>query len=400
MRFAQIPLLALVAAPHLAAADWPQFRGPGGDGHSAEARAPLEWSDEKNIAWRTPVPGLGWSSPVLLAGKLWLTTALENGKSLRALCLDARTGKLDLDVEVFHIDNPGKVHNKNSHASPTPILEPDRVYVHFGAHGTACLDDKGKVLWQRQLKYAHGHGPAGSPLAHGDVLFITCDGTDEQFVIALEKKTGAVRWRTDRQGRMAYSTPLVIHFAGRDQLITTGGGAFVAYDSVTGTELWRTRHDGYSLVPKPVFGQGLLFLCSGYDEPTLQAVRPDGQGDVTRTHVVWTLKRRAPLNPSPLLVDGQLYIVSDDGIASALDPGTGATLWQERLGGAYSASPIFAAGRIYFLSEEGLTTVVEPGKKPRKLRVNEVAGRTLASLAVADGAIYLRTDKDIIKISD
>lgn len=391
-------LLTAAMATHLAAEDWPQFRGPRGDGHSGETDAPTSWSETENIAWRTPIPGLGWSSPVILGNRVWLTTAIDGGKSLRAMSFDKASGRVVVDVEVFHKENPGSVHSKNSHASPTPILEPGRVYVHFGAHGTACLDETGKTIWKTELHYAHGHGPAGSPIVHGGLLLLTCDGTDIQFVVALDKATGEVRWKTSRSGRMAYSTPAVFNIGGKDQLVTTGGGAFIAYDPMSGEELWRVRHEGYSLVPKPVLANGLLFLCSGYDSPTLQAVRPDGKGDVTASHVAWIIKRGAPLNPSPLFVDGRLYIVSDSGIANALEPETGKSLWQERLDGSFSASPVFAAGRIYFLDENGVTTVIEPGDKPKKLAVNEIKGRTLASLAISEGSLFLRTDAALYRI--
>ena len=391
-------LLAVGSITSLSAEDWPQFRGPRGDGHSMETRAPSAWSETENVIWRMPINGLGWSSPVILGDRIWLTTALDDGKSLRAISIDKANGKVLVDVEVFSMENPVTIHSKNSHASPTPILEPGRVYVHFGADGTACLDAGGKSLWKTTLKYAHGHGPAGSPVTHGDLLFITCDGTDMQYVVALNKADGQTRWKTNRMGRMAYSTPAVFNCEGKDQLVTTGGDAFVAYDPLTGHEIWRVRHQGFSLVPKPVFANGLLFLCSGYGHAAIHAVRPDGKGDVSSTHVAWVSQRGAPLNPSPLYLDGRLYIVSDNGVASALDPKTGETLWQERLGGDFSASPVYAAGRIYFLNENGVTTVIEPGEQPKKSSVNEVTGRTLASLAVSEGNIFLRTDKALYRI--
>ncbi len=381
--------------------DWPQFRGPDGQGHAAQRGLPLEWSEESNIVWKAPVPGLGWSSPTIRGRQIWLTTALDEGRSLHAVCLDLETGETLHDVEVFQLAEPDQVHSKNSHASPSPILEGDRVYVHFGDNGTACLSAKGKVLWRNQeLVYAHGHGPAGSPVLYKDLLIINCDGTDKQFVAALDKRTGKLRWKTDRKGRMAYATPLVIRVGEQDQVVSTGGDAVVAYNPADGEEIWRVRYDGYSEVPRPVYGQGLVIVSSGYDSPVLYAIRPDGRGDVTETHVAWTINKAAPLNPSPLLVGEELYSVSDNGIAICVDAKTGEQHWQKRLPGNYSASLLEADGRIYITNETGLTTAIAPGKEFKSLASNQLDGRTLASLAVSGKALYLRTDTHLYRIED
>jgi outer membrane protein assembly factor BamB len=380
--------------------DWPEFRGPSGQGHSAEKGLPISWSESKNIAWKTAIPGLGWSSPVIQGDRIWLTTALDEGRSLRALCLDRGNGQLLQNIEVFHKENPLRIHAKNSHASPTPILEGDRVYVHFGTNGTACLSKDGRLIWKTELPYQHGHGAGGSPALFGDLLIINCDGTDVQYVVALDKETGKIRWKRDRQGKMAYSSPLVIRVNGVDQAVSPGADRVIAYNPHTGEEIWWARYDGYSLVPRPVYGLGLVFICSGYDSPTLFAVKPDGKGDVTDSHVVWTLRRAAPLNPSPLLIDDALYIVSDKGIASCLEAKTGETRWQERLNGEFSASPLYADGHIYLLNEEGETTVMAPGPQFKKLASNSLEGRTLASLAVSGQAIYLRTDHHLYRIQE
>lgn len=346
----------------LAAETWPQFRGPTGQGHSQARGLPLTWSETENIEWKVPVAGLGWSSPVVLNGQLWLTTAVDEGHSLRALCFDPRSGKPLHDVEVFQKDDPGHIHNKNSHASPTPILEDGRVYVHFGAHGTAGLSTEGKVLWRNnELTYNHRHGPGGSPALYEDLLIISCDGTDVAFVVALDKNSGRIRWKQDREGPMAYYTPLVIQVNGQDQVICPGGDQVVAYEPRTGKEIWKCRYDGYSGIPRPVYGHGLVFICTGYNTPHLYAIRPDGQGDVTETHVAWSIEGDgAPHSPSLVLVGEELYMVSDRGIGSCLDAKTGKRHWQQRLGGNYSASPLAADGRIYFLDEAGKTTVLKP----------------------------------------
>jgi len=383
-------LLLSVLAP---AENWTEFRGPTGQGHSRERGLPLTWSETENVAWKVPIPGRGWSSPVVVDDQIWLTTAMEDGRSLRALCLNRDTGRIVHNVEVFQLTDPGAVHQKNSHASPTPILEGDRVYLHFGSHGTACITRSGQIVWKTQeLKYYHRHGPGGSPVVYGDLLIVSCDGYDIQFVVALDKQTGKIRWKSPRKGYQAYTTPLTIQVHGKDQLISPGAHRAVAYEPLTGKEIWSVRYgDGYSNVPRPVFGHGLVFICSGFEQAELLAVRPDGQGDVTDSHVAWSLKRAVPLTPSPLLVGEELYLVSDNGIASCLDAKTGKTHWQQRLGGNHSASPIFAEGRIYFLNEEGESVVIEPGKEFKKLATNRLDGQTLASMAVSGKAIFIRS---------
>ena len=399
LRLLVVSAAVLAVSSAAVADDWPQFRGPAGQGHSTEQNLPVAWSETDNVAWKTPVAGLGWSSPVVQGGQIWLTTAVVDQGSLRAIRLDAESGKIASDTEVFHKDDLGAIHAKNSHASPTPVVEGEHVYVHFGAHGTACLSSRGEVVWRNQLlTYDHRHGPAGSPVVWRDLLIVSCDGTDKQFVVALDKKTGHERWRTERSGRMAYSTPLVITIDGADQLVSPGGDQVVGYVPATGKELWRFRYDGYSVVPRPVFGHGLLFVSSSYDSPVLYGIRLPGGGDITDSSSAWTLKRGAPHNPSPLLIGRELYVVSDLGIATCVDAVTGEQHWQTRLGGGFSASPLAAAGRIYFTNEEGLTTVMAAGTTSVKLAENQVDGRTLASLAAADGAIFLRTEAALYRI--
>ena len=391
-------LLSLAGETGVEAAPWPQFRGPDGQGHAPESGLPVRWSESENVAWTAPVPGRGWSSPVVGGREVWLTTALDDGRSLRALAFDREDGKLLRDVEVFKKEAPGPIHAKNSHASPTPLLDGNRVYVHFGAHGTACLERDGRILWTRVLEYNHRHGPAGSPVIYRDLLLVSCDGTDVQFVVALEKESGKVRWRSGREGPMAYSTPLILEVAGRDQLLSTGGNRAVAYDPLSGKELWWVTYEGYSLVPRPVVGTGLVFICTGYDSPELLAVRPGGEGDVTASALAWSLKRGAPHNPSPLVVGEDLYIVSDAGVASCLEARTGERRWQKRLEGSYSASPLLAGGKVYFLNEDGVTTVIAPGSQYEEVAVNRLPGRTLASLAVAGPALFLRTDSRLYRL--
>ena len=382
------------------AGDWPQFRGPGGQGHASDGAVPLTWSESEHIRWKTPIPGSGWSSPSVLGNRIWLTTATEGNRSLRVLALDRRTGAIQQDVEVLRPD-PGKIHQKNSHASPTPVLEGDRVYVHYGAHGTAALDAKdGSVVWKKRLDYDHRHGPGNSPILYDDLLIVNCDGYDQQFIVAFDKNTGQQVWRKTRPGYQAYCTPLVIFANGREQLISPGAKRSIAYDPRTGEELWWVLYgEGFSNVPRPVFANGLVFICTGFFQPSLYAVRPDGEGDVTGTHIVWQTNRGVPLTPSPIVVGDELYMVTDQGVGSCLDTKTGKVHWRQRLGGNYSASPVLAGGRIYFPNEEGETNVIAPGTAYELLATNRLEEAILASMAVVDGAIYLRTSQHLYCIA-
>lgn len=396
----RVLLLLLLLGVPLHAQDWPEFRGPGGQGHSAERNLPLTWSETKNVKWKVALPGKGWSSPAIQGERIWLTT--EADKALRLLCVNRNTGALLHNIELFRLKSAGALHAKNSLASPTPILEGDKVYVHFGAHGTACLTQAGEIVWKTKLDYDNGqHGPGGSPVLYDDLLIVNCDGQSTQYVVALDKATGKQRWRKNREGAQAYATPLVVRLPAGDQVISPGAFRTFAYEPRTGKELWNVSYgDGFSNVPRPVFGNGLVYLCTGFMQPSLLAVRLDGRGDVTRSHIVWTLKRGVSLTPSPLLIGEELYLVSDNGIASCLDAKTGAVLWQTRLGGNHSASPLYADGRIYFLSEEGESVVIAPGKQFKELARNQLDGPTLASLAVAGGSIFVRSRTHLYRLSN
>lgn len=398
--------------PMVGAADWPQFRGPDADGHAAANDLPVEWGPGKNVAWRTEVPGKGWSSPSLAKGRIYLTSAVpvEMGSAssdleLRALCYEATSGKLVWSQTVFlqASKQAPAIHRKNSHASPTPLVDGDRVYVHFGHQGTACLSTDGKPLWtNRDLAYPPVHGNGGSPVLVDGVLIFSCDGASDPFVVGLDAGTGKIKWKfarpTDSVKKFAFSTPAVISVAGKTQVVSPGAGMVNALDPRTGEEIWRVLYDGYSVIPQPAFGNGLVYLSTGYDSPSIIAIRPDGRGDVTDTHVAWTLKKNAPHTPSPLLVGNELYLVSDRGIASCVDAVTGEMIWQERVEGGYSSSPLFADGKIYLVNEEGAGTVLRPGRQFVKSGENGFAERTLASYAIGDGAIYVRTEQALYRV--
>jgi outer membrane protein assembly factor BamB len=402
----------LVVVP-LGAADWPQFRGPKGDGHASARNLPTTWNETTNVAWKAEVPGKGWSSPSLFQNRIYLTTAApleaggsEDGElSLRTLCLDAATGKLLWNTEIFRQEAVApKIHTKNSHASPTPWIENGRVYVHFGHQGTACLDMSGKILWRDNTHaYEPVHGNGGSPLVALGLVVFTCDGAENPYVVALSASTGEERWRFSRssesKNKFSFSTPVLIEVNGQQQLITAGSGVVNALEPATGREIWHVNYgDGYSVIPKPIFGHGLVYVVTGYGAPIVMAIRPDGSGDVTDTHVAWTAKKGAPHTPSLLLAGDELYVVSDKGLATCLDARTGKEHWQERIGGNYSASPIYADGKIYFQSEEGPAIVLKPGKSFEKLSDTGFKERTLASYAVGDSSLFIRTERNLYRV--
>jgi outer membrane protein assembly factor BamB len=392
--------------------DWPEFRGPTGQGIVRDGSLPVEWSATKHVAWKQPIPGRGWSSPVVSDGRVYLTTSVAKNsgsrdQSLQALCLDASSGKVLWQREVFQEDSASAppIHSKNSHASPTPLVRDGRLYVHFGHQGTACLDLSGRIIWRStDLKYAPVHGNGGSPILVDDALIFSCDGNEKPFVAALDRNSGKVLWKTDRSGdadrSFSFSTPLLIKVAGRKQVVSAGSEMVAAYDPTTGREIWCVRHAGYSVVPRPVYGHGLVFICTGYNSPALFAIRPGGDGDVTQTHVAWKTRRAASLTPSPLLVDDELYIVADNGIAACFDAETGKIHWQYRIGGAYSSSPIYAGRKIYFQNEDGVCTVIEAGRSYKELARNSLDERTLASFAAANGALFIRTEKNLSRIQN
>jgi outer membrane protein assembly factor BamB len=392
--------------PILASADWPEFRGPTGQGHAEASGLPLEWSSSKNVAWKQAIPGKGWSSPVIVKGRIYLTTAETTSgskePSLRALCLDAVSGKVLWNTEVLR-GQPASVHSKNSHASPTPIFDGERLYVHYGHDGTAAVSQDGTVLWkQTELRYEPRHGNGGSPISVDDLLVFSMDGTDHQFLVALDRSSGKIRWKTDRRSeaikRFSFSTPLLITHGGRRQIVSPASDFVAAYNPADGAELWRVRYEGYSVIPRPVYAHGLVFVVTGYESSSVLAIKPDGVGDVTDTHVAWRLRRNAPHTPSLLCVGNELFMVSDAGVASCFDARSGLVHWQQRLGGNYSASLIQADGKVYFLSEEGVGTVIKAAKQFEQLAVNKLGERTLASYAVADGALFIRSETHLYRI--
>ena len=418
-------LAAILVAPRPLAAEenWPQFRGPDGQGHSAATGLPMHWSETENIVWKTPIHGSGWSSPVVWGDQIWLTTATEDGKELFAVCVDRQTGHVLHDLKVFEVAAPAATRVYNSYASPTPVIEAGRVYISFGSAGTACLDTAdGHVIWQRRdLPCNHFRGAGSSPILFENLLFLHFDGFDYQYIVALNKQSGETVWKRDRDvdygtgdGDMkkAFSTPLVIDVAGQLQLISPCSKATLAFDPHTGKDIWRVHYSSFSTAARPVYGGGLLFLNTGFGKADLLAVRPGGgasggdaksnevggSGDITATNVVWKQGKSIGSKPSALLVGDLLFVVHDSGVASCIEAKSGSVVWSKRLGGEYSASPIAAEGRVYFAGENGSTTVLRAGRDYEELAVNHLDDGFKSSPAVAGHSLILRTKTNLYRV--
>jgi outer membrane protein assembly factor BamB len=426
-----LALVALLIRDTRADANWSQFRGPTGDGISNARGLPLHWSETNNVRWKVPIPGRGWSSPVLWENQIWLTTATPDGRELFAICVDRATGKTLHHLKLFDVEKPQFAHQFNSYASPTPVIENGRVYVTFGSPGTACLDTKtGQVLWERRdFVCNHFRGAGSSPILFNDLLIMNFDGSDHQFVVALDKKTGKTIWRKERSidfkdlgpdgkpeaegdWRKAFSTPHIAQIGGQPLLISQGAKAHYAYEPRSGEELWRIEERTcHSASGRPIAGLGMVFLTTGWSKGQLLAIHPGKKGEVLDVNVdadpapgqqlkvVWKAKRNVARKPSPLCVGGLIFMIEDEGgITSCLDARTGQEYWRERLSGNYSASPIAAEGRLYFFSEEGRASVIEAGKEFKKLAENKLDDGFMASPAVADKALFLRTKTSLYRI--
>jgi outer membrane protein assembly factor BamB len=424
-RFAVVPLI--IAS--LARADWPEFRGSFGNGHVSATGVtgpiglPLKWSETENVRWKTPIPHRGWSTPVVMDGRVWLTTATEDGHEFFVVCLDAASGKILHNKKLFHCDSPEPLGNAvNCYATPSPAIEPGRVYVHFGSYGTACLDTAScEVLWQRDdLPCRHYRGPSSSVVLFENQVILTFDGVDLQYVTALDKSSGETIWKTDRDvewndqnvtgpnagpirdgdHRKAHSTPLIVTAPdGRHQMLSGGAKAAFSYDPRSGHELWRIEFDDFSIAPRPLYQDGIAYLITGITHPELWAIRVDGSGNLTDTdYVLWRLRSRVARTASPLLVDGLIYMISDDGVANCINAANGEPVWQKRIGGRFASSPIYGDGRIYFCDQDGITTVIKPGRQFEVLAANTLDDGSLASPAADGKALFLRTKTHLYRI--
>jgi len=435
MKFAS-PLLALActASFALAADNWPQFRGPAGDGHSTAKGLPLKWSETENVKWKTPIHDKGWSQPVIWGDQIWLTTATSNGTALFILTLDKNSGKVIRDVKLFDAQQPELWMRYNSYASPTPVIEEGRVYVSFGEAGTACLDTKtGAKLWERRdLKCNHYRGAGSSPILHNHLLILHFDGADEQFIVALDKQTGRDVWRVKRSTdyrdldaagkpkaegdlRKAYGTPQIATIEGAPVLLSNGAKAHYGYDPLTGRELWQVEYQPFhSSGARPLYGHGLIFFAAGFSKGHFYAIKPPSAsawkpGNILdaskeaepapgRPQLVWKLIKGVPETPSPILHGEHLYLVDNNGFASAVEAKTGKVLWSERVLKAVYASPVFAEGRIYAADREGKCVVLAAAPEFKLLGESKLDGPIEASPAASGKALYLRTAKSLYRI--
>jgi hypothetical protein len=426
-------LVSVTFKDFIIASDWPQWRGVEGQGHSIDENLPVEWSEEKNIAWKISTSGRGWSSPVILNDQIWFTSAEEilaseeeakkrlkenTGsqpltllKSSRffAICIDKKSGKIIHDIELFTVNEPQWVHRFNSYASPTPIIEKGRIYCHFGTYGTACVDTKsGEVLWRNlELKCMHENGPASCPVIYGDSIIFHMDGSDVQFVAALKKDNGSLKWKTSRSGKMhdnpqlkkGYSTPIIINRNGEDELISPGANWLYSYDPKNGKENWKVDYEvlGFSNVARPVSGDGMIYLATCFMRSQMLGVSVG-----VDPKIVWRYRKGVPNTPSPLFSNGLLYFVGDSGgLVTCLDAKSGELVWSERIAsGKYWASPFIANGKIYFHNEDGVTTVIEDGRNFKLVSKNKVDGKLMSSAAVSEGAIFMRSDTALYKIEN
>ncbi len=414
MHFSKILLLLAISpmTSHGTSAEWPGFLGAQSN-HSPAKGLPLTWSETEHVKWKTPLPGEGWSSPVVEGSQAWMTTSTDDGKSLRVLCVDLATGAIQHDVEVFHNDVVPPKHRRNSYASPTPAIEGDRLYVHFGAMGTACLStrDASKIWERRDLPVDHQNGPGGCATLWQDRLLIACDGMDAQYEVALDKLTGKTLWRSERSAipklaarpadmRKAYGTPVVVSIDGQPNSLTPGAERLYGLDPKTGRELWFVDYPGFSNVPLPITDGTMAFVCTGFMKPEIWAIRLAGlKGDATASHVAWKQKAGAPDQSTPVVLGQRLYMVSSGGILSCLDTADGHIVWKERIGSDFAASPLVADGRIYFFDTQGNTTVIAPGDTFQPLAKNALADGCMASPAVVGKALIVRTKGALYRIA-
>jgi len=414
--------------------EWPQFRGPDGQGHTKAIGLPITWSETENVVWKTATPGEGHSSPVISENQIWLTTAitkalapeeekerlaklknpnelkLSGALTLQAICVNRESGVIEKTIGLFEVSEPEPKHSLNSYASPTPVISGDKLFCHFGTYGTAAIDrNSGNILWKNDsLKIDHQNGPGSSPVVWHDKVIIHFDGMDDQFIAALDANTGEVAWRTSRSGEMdktpelkkAYGTPLLLSVKGRMLVISPAANWVYAYDADTGSEVWKAAYGqlGFSTVPRPVASDDTVYIATSYMQSRLVAVRFDGEGDVTETHITWKSDKQIPQKPSLILCDNRLYFVSDRGIVRCVNPTTGKDIWFERLSGDYSASPIESEGHLYFCGQNGTCTVLQAGAEYKELAKNTLEADFMASPAVAGKALFLRSTTHLYRI--
>ena len=391
---------------------WSQFRGHYGNGIIKSTSAPINWSENTNIDWKTPIHDRGWSSPVIWNDQIWMTTATKEGNKMYAICVNKLSGKIEHDIHVFDVKSPQAITNENTYASPTPVVEEGRVYAHFGTYGTVCISTKdGQILWKRRdLNCDHeiGAGPASSPFIYNNFLIFNVDGRDVQYVIALNKETGETAWKTNRSvdfsdvqvnQRKAYGTPFIIPRGNTNQMVSIGAKGVYSYDPENGKELWKAEHRGWSIAPRPVYGEGLVFTMIDRDRPEMWAINPNGSGDITETHIEWKETKRMPPRASPIIIKGLLFVVDRNGYISCIEAKTGKSIWQKRMKGRFSASPILANNLIYFFNEDTVCTIIKPTRELEIVAENKLSDdKLMATPAFDENSIYIRTEKKLTRI--
>ncbi len=418
---ASFSMLLLTAALAHAGDNWPQFRGPAGDGHTDAKNLPLKWSETENVTWKVPVHDRGWSSPVIWGNQIWLTTATPDGKKLYALCFDKKTGRTLYDKQLFEIAEPQFAHAFNSYASPSPVIEQGRVYITFGSPGTACIDTRTfKTLWTREdVECDHFRGAGSSPVIYKNLLINNYDGADKQFVLALDKNTGKTVWRTKRSidfkdidpktgkpeadgdWRKAFGTPHLAAFNGREVLISQGAKAAYGYDPATGREFWRfEERNTHSASSRPVVSDNLIYFPTGWSKPLLVALKPGGKGLLSEKNVAWSADKNISKKPGLTLVGDLIFVCEDTGFASCYNAKTGEQYWKERIKDKHSASPIYADGRLYMFSEAGKISVIKASKEFEILAESKLDDGFMSSAAVSGDAFFLRTKTHLYRIEN
>jgi outer membrane protein assembly factor BamB len=393
-----LPWLLLLCAAPAFAADWPQWRGPRGDGVSEETNLPIRWSDTTNVAWKAAVPGKGHSSPIVCGGRVFITTALEKEQKRLLLCFDARDGKPLWERVVLAAPLERK-HNLNSYASSTPAAAGGRVFTAFLDRDqvqVACFDFAGNPVWQRSPgKFSSMHGFCSSPVLHKDLVIVNADHDGDGYVVALDQATGQERWRIDRPNKTrSYGAPFITAAAGRTQMVMAGSKCTASYDPETGKLHWIIDGPTEQFVASLVFADDVFFLTAGFPTFHLMGIKPDGNGNVTGSHVLWhhakLPAREAAYVPSPIAVGKHFFVVSDLGLLTCLEARTGKRLWMEKLGKHHSASPVLAGGHLYFLDDAGVTFVLKAGPTFEVVSKNELNEECYASPAVSDGRLFIR----------
>ena len=400
----------IIASDSAIAENWARFRGPNGQGISSEKGLPTEWSEEKNVAWKTAIPGTAWSSPIVYGDHVFLSTATEEGQSCRVICVDRKSGDIAWNVEV-HRQVPGDKRRKNSYATPTPVTDGKHVYSVFSDGAIVAVDFAGKPVWKNTDVPFHSlHGLGASPLLVGDQLVMPFDGSSDQdqkigwkvpweeaLLLSVDTRTGETRWKGARgKSRVGHVSPILIENG--QQIVSASGDCVQGFDVATGKRVWSVYSQGEGVTPSPIVAGGLIITSSGFEAPTIRAIRPGGEGEITESHIAWEQTKGVPALVSFIHVHPHLYTITRDNILHCLEVSTGDIVWQRRLKGTYSASPVLVDGKMYFTSEEGVTLVLRPGSEYDEVARNELDELCLASMAVSQGHFYVRTEKHLYSI--